>query len=145
MTTAAKIAFGAELWLGASAGSVVKVAELLTVDPPQMTRGTVDATTHDSPAGAMQYIAEGVFDPGQIKATMNYIAGSAGDLALVSALTTGTIQYYKIVVKSAAGKEDLTGQAIVTDYGPTSMGVKGKQEASVSLQVTGAETETAEP
>ena len=143
MTTAAKITFGTELWLAPAGTAVVKIAELETIDPPNIKRDTVDVTTHDSPAGAMEVISEGVYDPGDIKATMLYVAESVADLALITAATTGAKQDFKIVLKRAVGTQDITGTAFVTDYGPTSMPIKGKQAAAVALKVSGPVTHTA--
>jgi hypothetical protein len=137
MTTAAKIAFGTELWIGPAGGTLVKVPELLSVDPPKGGRDTIDATTHDSPGGAMEFITEGVYDPGDIKAQVNYIAGSTFDLAMIAARASGDKQGFKIVVKSAADTVDVTGECFVTEYGPDGMEVKGKQTAALSLKVTG--------
>lgn len=143
MTTAAKIAFGAELWVAASGGTLAKVAELLSVTPPRLKRDLQDATSHDSPGGAMQMIADGVYDPGEIAFQTNYIAGSAGDLALVGFATSGELIDWKIVVKSAADTVDLTGSGYLTEYGVDALPVKGKQAASGSIKVSGEVTQAA--
>jgi hypothetical protein len=139
MTVAAKTAFGAELWMAPSGTDpLVKVGELLTITPPTQSRTTIDATTHDSPAGAQEYIVEGTFDPGQIQGQVNYIAGSAGDTAMVTALTGGALQDFKIVEKGAAGTYDTTFSGFLTSYGPDAMPTSGKQTASFQAKVSGA-------
>lgn len=143
MTTVAKTTFGAELWLAPAGDTLVKVAELLSVEPPVMQRDTMDVTTHDSAGGAMEVIGDGVYDPGNIKGQVHYIAGSTGDDALRLALTGGAKQHYKIVVKSAADTEDLTGSAYLISYGPDGMEVKGKQTAAFELKASGAVAQAA--
>lgn len=143
MTTNAKRSKGAELWLTTSGGTLAKVAELLSVDPPNRTRAMIDATTHDSPDGAMEVIAEGIYDPGDVNATMHYIAGSATDLALIAAITSGDLQDVKIVAKSAADTDDIEFSGYVTAYGPDSFGTTGKQTAKVTIKVSGPITQAA--
>ena len=142
MTVAAKTAFGAELWMAphSDTPTLVKIAELLTVTPPVSKRNTIDATSHDSAAGAMEYIVEGVFDPGTIQGQVNYIAGSAGDGAMIAAMTGGTLQDFKIVLKGDAGTFDMTFSGFVTSYGPDAMATTGKQTATFQAQVSGATT-----
>ena len=143
MTTAAKTAFGTELWLAPSGNTLVKVAELLTVTPPTITRDTEDATTHDSADGAMEFITDDTYDPGEIPFQTHYIAGSAGDDALLTASTGGALQDFKVVVKAASGTEDIEGSGYVTGYGPDELPVKGKQAASGTIKVSGAAAQAA--
>jgi hypothetical protein len=143
MTVAAKISFGVELWMAAHGSSLVKVAELITVSAPVQKRSTIDATTHDSPAGAQEFIVEGTFDPGTISGQVNYIAGSAGDTALLTALTGGALQDFKIVPKAAAGTYDVTFSGFLTSYGPDAMPTNGKQTASFEVKISGTVTQAA--
>lgn len=138
MTTAARVAFGAELWMAADGEELVKIAELLSVTPPTMSRETIDATTHDSAAGAMEFIVEGVFDPGEVNFQINYIAGSTGDTTMIEAMTGGVLQDVKIVAKAATSTEDLEFRGFVTSYGPDDMPTNGKQTASGTIKVSGA-------
>lgn len=137
MTTAAKINFGAELWMGPAGGTLVQIAELLSVTPPKRSREVIDATTHDSAGGAQEFIGSGIYDPGMINGQVHYIAGSAGDDAWVAAITDGELRDFKVVVKSSADTEDLTFSGFVTEYGPDDMPIEGKQAASFSVKVSG--------
>lgn len=143
MTTAAKTSFGSELWMGPAGGTLVKVSELLSVTPPRRSRETIDATTHDSPAGAQEFIAAGIYDPGEVGFSVNYIAGSAGDDAMILAVTDGEIRDFKIVAKSAADTEDIEFSGFVTEYGPDDLPTSGKQTASGSIKVSGEITQAA--
>lgn len=143
MTTAAKTAFGAELWMGPAGGTLVKVAELLSVTPPTRSREMIDATTHDSAAGAQEFIAAGIYDPGEISFQGNYIAGSAGDDAMVAAVTDGVLRDWKIVAKSAAATEDMEGSGFLNSYGVDDLPTDGKQTFSGAIKVSGAITQAA--
>lgn len=138
MTVLARTAFGAELWMAPSGTTpLVKVGELRSISPPVQSRQTIDATTHDSPEGAQQFIVEGVFNPGPISGQFNYIAGSPGDVVFMDAITQGILQDVKIVEKGAAGTFDTTFMAFITSYGPDAMPTNGVQTASFQGQVSG--------
>jgi predicted secreted protein len=106
MTTAAKITFRNELWMGPAGGSLTKIAELRSVTPPKGSRETLDATTHDSEEGAMEFIASGVYDPGTLNYSVNHIAGSASDTALTAAFNDGELRDFKVVLKGASDTVD---------------------------------------
>lgn len=144
MTVAAKKSFGAKLYIAADGVTpLVLVAELLSLNPPVMERATIDVTTHDSAAQAMEFITEGVYDPGEVSGQVHYIAGSAGDDAMITALTGGGLQDCKITLKAASSTEDLTFSGYVTSYGPDGQEVTGKQTASFTIKVSGAITQAA--
>ena len=137
MTTNAKTNFGAEVWMAPSGQALVKVAELIEPEPPKMTRETIDATTHDSPSGAKEFITAGTYDPGELKLKVMYIANSVGDLAMRTAATSGLKQDWKVVSKAAAGTSNQTGSGYVTEYGPDPMPTDGLQQATLSIKVSG--------
>lgn len=146
MTTAAKTTFGNKVFMNpAPTAATTPVAELIDFDPPKPSRGTIDVTTHDSAAGAEEVIVEGTYDPGELNLTVNYIARSAGDLAMTLAFTSAALQNVKVQVKATAGTEDWTFQGFVTTYGPDSQPVKGKQTASLTIKVSGAITKAVTP
>lgn len=136
----AKTSLGAELHMGASGGSLTEVAELLSLSPPQRTRETIDATTLAS-TGAQEFIASGVYSPGEVSGQVHYIAGSAGDDAMIAAVTDGVIRDFMIVVKAATGTEDMEFSGYVTAYGVDELTIDGKQTASFTIKVSGAHTQ----
>lgn len=141
MTAAAKNSFGAKFYMAADGITpLVLVAELLTIAPPQLERGMQDATTHDG-GQAEEFIPEGVYNAGEVSGSMHYIAGSAGDDAMLAALTGGGLMDCKVVLKAATGTEDLTFSGYVSSYGPDEMEIKGKQVASFTVKLTGAITQ----
>ncbi len=144
MTVAAKKSFGAQLLMAADGVTpLVLVAELLTLQPPVLERATIDVTTHDSAGQAMEFITEGIYDPGEVSGQVHYIAGSAGDDAMITALTGGGLHDFEIVLKAASSTEDQTFSGYVTSYGPDQMEINGKQTASFTIKVTGAITQAA--
>ena len=147
MTVAARISLGAIFCMVAAPTAIVtathKIAELLSLQPPQWQRGTIDATTHDSPGQAREFIVEGVYDAGEITGQVNYIVGSAGDTAMLAAMTGGTLMNCKCVLKAATGTYDLTFQGFVTGYQPDNMEIDGKQTATFTVKVTGPVTQGA--
>lgn len=144
MTVAAKKSFGAQLLMAADGVTpLVLVAELLTLQPPVLERATIDVTTHDSASQAMEFITEGIYDPGEVSGQVHYIAGSAGDDAMIAALTGGGLHDFEIVLKAASSTEDQTFSGYVTSYGPDQMEINGKQTASFTIKVTGAITQAA--
>ncbi|BEV02202.1 phage tail tube protein [Novosphingobium olei] len=138
----AKTSLGAELHMGASSGALTEVAELLSLTPPQRSRETIDATTLSS-TGAQEFLAAGIYDPGEVSGQVHYIAGSAGDDAFIMAVTDGVIRHFKIVVKAATGTEDMEFSGFVTAYGVDELTIDGKQTASFTIKVSGAYTQAA--
>lgn len=141
MTTAAKKTFGTKVFIDpAPAAPTTLIGELLEAALPKGSRETIDATTHDSPGGAEEYIVEGTYDPGQLEVTGHYIARSPTDIALRSAFTSGALQNVKCQPKTATGTEDQTFSGYVIAYGPDPMPVKGKQTFTATIKITGAIT-----
>jgi len=147
MTTAAKTALGAKFCMVAAPTALVTathtIAELISLQPPQLERGTIDVTSHDSAGQAREFIQEGVYDAGEISGSIHYVAGSAGDTLMMAAMTGGTLMNCKCVLKASTGAQDLSFQGFVTNYGPDEMEVDGKQTASFTIKITGAITQGA--
>lgn len=142
MTDLAKTSKGIVLKLADTGGTPASVGELLSVTLPGLQRNTIDVSTHDGGA-AMEFIADGVYDAGEIQIQGHYIAGSTADDLFIAALTSGTVQDFIVQPKAASSTEDISGSAIVTAYAPDGMEVEGKQTYSATLKVTGALTQAA--
>lgn len=140
MTALAKDTRGTMLRLAAAPGSPVLVAELTSITPPALTRGTIDVTTHDGATEAMEFIADGVYDPGEISCEGNLILGSTADDLFIAALTTGNLYNFEIEAKgTGTTREEMTGTCIITGYTPGEMPVAGaKQTFTATMKVTGA-------
>lgn len=134
---AAKNTFGAVLKLGVSGGALTAVANLTSITPPSLTRDTIEATTHDGD-GSSEYIADGVYDAGEIQCEGNLIAGSAADDLFIAAVTTGALYDFELDIKAATGTETQSGSVLVTAYTLGDLPVKGgKQSFTATMKVTG--------
>ena len=139
MTAAAKDTRGTILKLVATGGSLATIAELTSITPPTLSRGTIDVTSHDGATEAMEFIADGVYDPGEISCEGHLVAGTAADDLFIAALTTGAVDDFEIVVKAASGTESLEGKCLITSYAPGDMPVAGgKQTFTATIKITGA-------
>lgn len=144
MTVSAKLNFGQKVFMDAApTAATTLVAELVSVTLPTATRGTLDATTHDSIAGAMEFLSEGVYDPGEMSLVVKLIDGSATDTAFTTALTSGALQNVKVQIKGATGFRAWSFSGFATSYGPGDMPVTGLQEATFGLKVSGPVTKAA--
>lgn len=143
MTTAAKLNFGNAILMCPAGGTLTTIAELLSLEPPGRSRDTIDVTTHDSTGGAMEYIAEGIYETGEVKGQCHYLPGGTFDVAAITALTGGAKQDVKIKVKGATVDRQQTFQGFLVDYKADGMDVKGKQTAAFTIKVTGVITEAA--
>lgn len=142
MVATARESFGTVFKMGPQSGSLV--AYVVTgITPPNMTRDAVDVTTHSSAGGAMESIGDGVYDPGELSVSMNYVGGDAKDDAFIAALTDGDTRSFSITVNAGTTTETMTFDGIVTSYGPGELGVKGKQSATATVKITGAITQAA--
>ncbi|MFO6447865.1 hypothetical protein ACLBKU_12030 [Erythrobacter sp. NE805] len=142
MTAAAKTTFGTVLRLAVSGGSLATVAELTSITPPAFTRASVDATSHDSASGAMEYIPDGVFDVGEIPIEGHLILGSTNDNFFTTAINSAQVLDCEIIGKAASGTRKWAGKAIVTAYEPGAMPLQGKQTFSATLKGTGPWTQS---
>ena len=142
MTTAGKDTFGTVLKLADSGGTPAAIAELTSITPPAITRGTIDVTTHDGSSDAMEYIADGVYDEGEISIEGLLIGGSTADDLFIAAIAGGVLQDFELVFKAASGTETKAGSCLVTNYAPGDMPVAGgKQTFTATLKLTGATTQ----
>lgn len=133
----AKPTFGVILKIGASDPPGTTLTNVVSVGPPVRSRDALDATTHGSAGGAMEFIPDGVYDPGQMTVVLNYIAGDANDDACIAALAASGVYYFTHTVNAASGTETRDFMGVVTSYGPDELGVKGKQTASMAIKVSG--------
>lgn len=137
----AKPTFGTTLRLGPTGGSLTALLALVTITPPRITREAVDATHHGSTDGAMEFIPDGVYDPGEITGAINYEAGNADDDLLLAAATADGLYDFEFTANAASGTETFECSGVMTDYGPDELPVRGKQTASFTIKVSGPRTQ----
>jgi len=137
-------AFGAELWVDNSGGTLTQIGELLSITLPSLTRATLDTTNHATTNGIQTFIGSGIADPGELSATIHYVPGSASDDLLLEAVASGTVRSFKGVANASSGQEGVAGEGIVTGYAPDSLEIDGKQTATVTIKASGALTQATE-
>ncbi|OSM43460.1 phage tail tube protein [Nesterenkonia sp. PF2B19] len=64
-------AFGTTLSREDDAGSFEPIANVTSLSPPNISRETLDVTSHDSPNGYMEFLG-GLKDPGEVSVEVNY-------------------------------------------------------------------------
>ncbi|MEU3161409.1 phage tail tube protein [Streptomyces griseoincarnatus] len=131
--------FGVQLKRGDGAEPEVftKIADVTSLNPPNISRETLDVTSHDSPNGWMQFLGS-LKDPGEVSADVNY-QPSEHDL-LVSDFEDATPRNYQIVFPDA----DVTTwefPAILTAFEPETP-YDDKATASLTWKVSGKPTIT---
>lgn len=136
----AKPNFGVVVKLGPTSTPSTTLTNVIEVGPPKPSRDAVDATVHDSAGGAMEFIADGVYDPGTLDISMNYIAGDANDTACLAALAATGDYYFQFTAAGASATKTFTSKGVVIEYGADPKPVKGKQTATMKVKLSGAMT-----
>ncbi|MCW1985336.1 UNVERIFIED_ORG: hypothetical protein M2348_001068 [Sphingomonas sp. R1F5B] len=132
-----KPSYGVVVKMGDANPPTITLTNVVSVGPPKFTRDAVDTTNHGSSGGAMEAIPDGVYDPGEMVVTMNYVAGDANDDACIAAFASGTLKYFSHTVNAASTTETRGFAGVITEYGPDELPVKGKQTASLKIKVSG--------
>lgn len=140
--TKPKTSLGAKLHMGTAANALTALTGVISIDPPKMSRDTLPASDLDT-VGGMEFIGDGLYDPGNLSFQIHYIAGDTTDDALVAAMLDGQERFFKIVAKSATATEDLPFAGIVISYGPDEFTIGGKQTATCSVKLSGDRSQAA--
>lgn len=136
-----KLGFGAQFWLH-NGTALTKVADIISVNRPNISVDTIDVTTHDSAGGVREFIA-GLADPGDLSVQMLYVPGSAGDTLLLAALSARAPKAFKIVIPAATGSQDITGTIIPTGYEVDDVPTDDRMTATFTGKVSGSTTQAA--
>ena len=137
MTTAAIKSFGTLL---KSTGTTVK--EVGDIVGPDISRGVVDATTHDSTGGWQEWVP-GKLSPGKVTFKINWLPTDATHSAaagLINDITAATLQTFTITYTDT-GNLVASFSAYVTGF-KINAPVDGMLTADVEMTITGAITFT---
>jgi hypothetical protein len=140
--TEARIGWGGELWVSTdnTEANLVELIEVRDVSFPQDEADEHEVTHLKSPGRRKEFI-QGLIDGGEMTATLNYDPGSATDLLLTAAKTTGTTRKLKIVIPddSGTGTADwnMVTSAFVRRYAPDTMEANAPITATAVFRVTG--------
>jgi len=104
-----------------------------------ISRSEIDVTSHSSPSGAMETIAEGVYDPGSISFTMFFNPSDTVHQSLESGFLSAARSNYKLAMPVAVGIA-YTFEGWVQDFSET-YDPRGAITKSVTLRITGPRTQ----
>jgi predicted secreted protein len=131
MTTEAIAAYGVTLTRDGNA-----IAMITNIDPPEITRETIDVTSHGSSDTYREYIA-GLKDGGEMSIEGNFKAGDTdGQIALLTDLENGTLQSFVMTFPTAI-TATLTFSAYVTKFKAGPFPVDGKVPFSATFKISG--------
>jgi hypothetical protein len=140
--TEARIGWGGELHLSTdnTEANLVELSEVRDVSFPQDEADEHEVTHLKSPGRRKEFI-QGLIGGGEMTATLNYDPGSATDLLLTAAKTTGTTRKIKIVIPddSGTGTADwnMVTSVFVRRYAPDTMEANAPITATATFRVTG--------
>lgn len=135
--TAVTIGYGSKFSLGNGASPEVftDLAEVVSITPPSDQLDIIDATHMTSPNATREFIL-GLNDPGECSFEMNFIPGSAADLAIQAVRTARVPLNCRVTYPNLV---KWTFRAILTGYEPADP-VDDKMTATVTFKVTGTYT-----
>jgi len=131
-------AYGTKLQIGdgATSESFADVAELTDVNPPAMTKDSIEVTNYASPDRFREYIA-GLKDGGSLSAEGNWLPNNAThdeSTGLLESFNDDSNHNWKFVLPDSLGTISFTGH--VTAFTPTSpLTMQGK--LACTIKVTG--------
>lgn len=119
------------------------IAQVVTVEGPEMSMGTVETTHLGSTAKTKRTT---IFDGGKVSATVEYDPNGTTHTALEALIHTakGTPDSWKLVY--ADGKTTPANHAFsgyLTSFKPTGIEVEGVLQAEIEIEISGAVTFTA--
>jgi hypothetical protein len=101
-------------------------------------------TTHlKSPNRRREFIA-GMRDGGEVEVVLNYRPGSDTDTMILAALAAGTVRACRFVIpNNGVPAYQVDTSCIVRGYDRGTVEANGKMEATLTLRITGAQTQEA--
>jgi len=138
----ARIGWGGKLFLSTdnTEANLVQLAEVRSCGFPQDTTDEIEVTHLLSDNRRKEYI-QGLIDGGEFPATFNYDPGSATDLALTDAKSTGTTRKVRVEVPDTSGTGTIdwnfTFSAFIKKYSPDNMEPNAAITATATFRITG--------
>ena len=132
-------AYGTLLKIGDGGGPEVftTLAEVKSIEGPDMETDVIDVTTHDSAAaGAFREKLATLIDAGEISFDLNFIPGNTQHVALRTDQLNRTKRNFELWFPNASSA-DIEFEAVVTSF-PMTFEVDGVIESSVTLTITKA-------
>jgi Lambda phage tail tube protein, TTP len=131
------VSFGTHFKIGVTNPPDTKLLGVKRIAPPNLSRNAIDVTDHDSPGGAMEFIADGVFDPDTLVVTINHQRGSATDTKCRDMFLTTPNCFVEWGENTSTDSENMVSAAVVTSYQVSELDVKGNQTATLTIKLSG--------
>lgn len=137
--TAADTGFGTKFQYEGTHGSgtFTDFAEVVEINPPEVTRETVDATHLASDNGYREFIPA-LLDAGEVEIVYNLIPGNTADDVIVTHLESNTIRNYRIEFPNGAK----FGFAAMCTAHQRATPMDDKMTGSATFKLTGKPTMT---
>lgn len=138
-------AFGTDLMVGDGAGAYeefTSIGQLKDITGPNMTRSTIDVTTHDSPEGYLEFLPS-LRDGGEVTFEVELDPNNdmhAGASGLLGMFNDDEVRNWRLVFPvegDTGGWQGLEFTGFVTQFS-TSEPVTGSLRASITVKVAGA-------
>ena len=143
MSSNAWWAYGSELKIGddGTTEAFTKVAEIIDISGPSMSRDAIEVTNQDSPSGWREFIP-GLRNGGEVSLTANWIPVSGtqdGTSGVLSKFTDDILHNWQIITADdgSSGTMDIDFAAIVTNFS-ISLPLEEQAHLDVTLKVSGA-------
>jgi len=133
--------FGVGLAKGASRTAGTTVAEIVSLNGPGLSRGTLDVSNMDITDGAMQFIPQALYDGGEVTVELNWIPSNTTHTLLLTDMTNSA-QAYVIDWNNATAGAAITEwrfNGFITSLEP-SAAVDSKLGASATFKLSSAIT-----
>jgi predicted secreted protein len=138
-------AYGSELKIGddGTTETFTKVAEVIDITGPNMTKDVIDVTSQDSTDGWREFIP-GMRDGGEVTISANWIPAHAtqdGTTGVLSKFTDDVLHNWQIITADdgSSGTMDIDFAAIVTNFSP-SLPLTEQGQLDFTLKISGAVT-----
>lgn len=131
-------AFGTILQLGdgATSESFANIAELTDINPPQMTKDSIEVTNHGSTDRYREFLA-GMKDGGSVSGEGNWLPNNAThdeSTGLLASFNDNLNHNWKLVLPDSLGTFSFTGH--VTAFSPTTP-LTGQGKLAFTIKITG--------
>ena len=137
--------WGGEFHLGTTAtpATLVELLQVKSFTLPQDEVDEVDITHLKSPGRRREY-APGMIDGGEFEVVLNFRAGSDTDQLIADELASGSTLGFKAVIpERGVAAWEIEGECIVKGYDRGEVNAEDAMEATVTLRISGALTESA--
>jgi hypothetical protein len=131
------VSFGTHFKIGVTNPPDTTLLGVTRIAPPNLSRDAIDVTDHASPGGAMEFIADGVFDPDTLVVTINHQRGSATDTKCQTMFLETPNCFVEWSENTSSASENMISAGVVTGYAVSELDIKGKQIATLTIKLSG--------